>query len=64
MHFDENAYIPEPLVETVFNFSPRHKRKLVSDALPTLKVWNTLSCINYVEENTTETVTTNLVDIG
>ncbi|KAL5237249.1 hypothetical protein ACI65C_004659 [Semiaphis heraclei] len=64
LHFEENAYVPKPLVETMFNFSPRHKRKLVSDAVPTLKVWNTLSCIDYIEHNTTKSVTTSLVDIG
>ncbi|KAL5239001.1 hypothetical protein ACI65C_006411 [Semiaphis heraclei] len=64
LNFEENAYVPKPLVETMFNFSPRHKRKLVSDAVPTLKVWNTLSCIDYIEHNTTKSVTTSLVDIG
>jgi len=64
LHFDENAYIQKPQTETMLDISPRHNRKLVSDALLTSKVWNTSNCIDYVEKNTTETETTNLVDIG
>lgn len=61
LHFEESAYIPKPLVETMFTYSPRHNRKLKSDALPTLKVWKTLSCIDEIEANGVEIEKDNLV---
>lgn len=35
LHFDDDAYC-KPLIETLLNYSPRHKRKLKLDAIPTL----------------------------
>ncbi|XP_050065774.1 protein ZBED8-like [Aphis gossypii] len=37
LHFDADAYC-KPLIESLLNYSPRHKRKLKSDAVPTLKL--------------------------
>lgn len=44
LHFDADAYC-KPLIETLLNYSPRQKRKLKSDAVPTLKL-SKLSCDN------------------
>jgi len=37
LHFDADAYC-KPLIESLLNYSPRHKRKLKSEAVPTLKL--------------------------
>jgi len=44
LHFDADAYC-KPLIESLLNYSPVHKRKLKSDAVPTLKL-NKLSYDN------------------
>jgi len=50
LHFDDDAYC-KPLIETLLNYSPRHKRKLKLDAIPTLNC-HLSSFIMNVEDST------------
>lgn len=49
LHFDDDAYC-KPLIETLLNYSPRHKRKLKLDAIPTLNCLLSNSLMN-LEDN-------------